>query len=158
MVLPSCQSSQQKVAVHAERSQRQRCYCCRAEKWTWRRNSELSLPSWQCHTQYSGLTAALLTVLSNWPKSLYGLQRRSVCVFVCVCECVWGAEESRCREREMSIAAHFTFGQSRWMETVREEGVFFSLLSPNPRYSFRIKAVIFFSVVLGEFSAPPRMW
>lgn len=83
MVRPSCQSSQQKVGVYVERWKRQLCSCCRVKKWTWRRNSELSLSSWQCHTCYSGLTAAALTVLSNWPKSFYG--RRSECVFACVC-------------------------------------------------------------------------
>ena len=79
------------------------------------------------------------------------------CVCVCVCVCVFMGDSSiemqmeRAREREMSIAAHFTLGQCRWKS--EGEWSIFLACSLNPRFSQQIKAV-----VLGECSAPPRMW
>lgn len=132
-VHPSYRFSQQK------RQKRQRCCCCWAKKWTWRRKSELSRPSLQCHTCYSGLTAAFLTALSNWAKCFHGWQWEGA--LVCVLESVSQRWRCRAEEREMPLAALFRPKQMDGNGDGRSLLPVYGRL--KPKISEQLQAVIF---------------
>lgn len=111
---------------------RQHCFCCRAKKWTWRRNSELSLPSWQCHTCYSGLTAAVLSSLKGFLQVAGKINALS------------GFRSMLCLELLGGWETSWSLRPKQMDGTQREDGVaclYCSLV--NPRFSDQLKTVIF---------------
>lgn len=98
------------------------------KKRTWRRKGELSLPSLQCHTRYSGLTA-----LSNRAECLQGWQREG--------STFKSMLEKREKERVMPLAAHFKPKQMDGNSEGRILLPVYHLL--KPKVSERLQAHIF---------------